>query len=328
MMSVLTRFGGVALLLIAALLSAEAQSPGQVRRIGFLSSGSSNAPAPVHEAFRQGLRELGWVEGENIVIDYRFADGHTRLPARAAELVRLKVDIIVALATPATAAAKKASGTIPIVMIGVGDPIGSGFVSSLAQPGGNVTGVTYTAAGVEIIAKQLELLVEAVPNVGRVAVLSNPTNQNHRAWMKELKDAGQSLGIQLQPLEVSDANDFDGAFVAMAKHRTGALLVMPDPLFILHRTRLAALAAKNRVASLGYREFVEAGGLMSYGPSLPDLGRRAAAYADRILKGAKPADLPVEQPTKLELVISLRTARALGLPIPQRILLRADHVIE
>jgi putative ABC transport system substrate-binding protein len=180
----------------------------------------------------------------------------------------------------------------------------------------------------EIFAKQLELLAEAVPKVSRVAVLSNPTNQNHPVWMKEIRDAGRSLGVQLQLLEASRPNELDGAFAAMAKERAGALLVVADSLFILHRTRVAVLAAKNRLPSLGYRELVEAGGLMSYGPSLPDLGRRAAAYADKILKGAKPADLPVEQPTRLDLVINLKTARALGLTIPQRLLVRADQVID
>jgi putative ABC transport system substrate-binding protein len=312
--------------LLVALLNAEAQPAPKVHRIGFLSSGSSLSP--VHEGFRQGLRELGWIEGQNVVIDYRFADGHDRLPAPAADLVRLKVDIIVALATPATAAVKNATATIPIVMIGAGDPVGSGFIASLARPGGNVTGVTYTGGGMRVLAKQLELLVEAVPKVSRIAVLSNPTNQNHPVWMKEIRDAGRSLGVQLQLLEARGPNEFEGVFAAMTKERAGALLVMADALFIGHRTRVAALAAKNRLPSLGYREIVEAGGLMSYGPSLPDLGRHAAAYVDKILKGAKPADLPVEQPTKLELVINLRAARALGFTIPPRLLVRADQIID
>ncbi len=328
MTSAVTRLAGAALLLLALPLSAEAQPAGKVQRIAFLSSGSSKAPSPVLEGFRQGLGELGWVEGQNIVIDYRFADGHDRLPALAAELVRLKVDIIVALATPATAVAKNATGTIPIVMIGAGDPVGSGFIASLARPGGNVTGLTYSGAGMAIFGKQLELLMEAVPKVSRVAILSNPTNPNHPAWMKEIKDAGRSLGVQLQLLEVRDPAEFDGAFAAIAKERAAALLVVADSMFIVHRTRLANLAAKSRLPSLGYRELVKAGGLMSYGPSLPDLGRRAATYVDKILKGAKPADLPVEQPTRLDLVINLKTARALGLRIPQRLLVRADQVID
>src|SRR5262245_4083025 len=307
-----------ALLVLAGPLTPQAQPVGKVYRIGLLSNTSLNGPQPISDGLRQGLREHGWVEGQNILIDYRFADDRLdRLPALAAELVRLKVDIIVAPATPTTAAAKNATQTIPIVMIGIGDPVGSGFGMSLARPGGNVTGLTYSGAGMEIVGKQLELLVEAVPKVRRVAILSNPT-----------KDAGRSLGVQLQLLEASGPSEFDGAFAAMAKERAGALLLLPDSLFILHRTRIAALVAKNRLPALGYRELVEAGALMSYGPSLSDLGRRAATYVDKILKGVKPADLPVEQPTKLELVINLRTTRALGLAVPQTLLVRANQVID
>jgi len=314
--------------LLAAPLAAEAQQAGKVYRIGYLSAGSDTSNPRVREAFRQGLRELGWVEGQNIIIEYRWAEGRfDRLPDLAAELVRLKVDIIVAPATPAAAAAKKATGAIPIVMIGVGDPVGTGFVASLARPGGNITGSSYSV-GLEIIAKQLELLKEAVPKVRRVAILSNPTNPAHPLWMSEIKDAGRSLGVQLQFPEAQGPTEFDGAFAAMAKERAGALLVMADGMFMLHRTRLADLAAKSRLPSLGYRELVEAGGLMSYGPSLPDLWRRAATFVDKILKGAKPADLPVEQPAKFELVINLKTAKALGLTIPPSLLARADQVIE
>src|SRR5215510_3690449 len=318
-----------ALLVLAGPLTPQAQPVGKVYRIGLLSNTSLNGPQPISDGLRQGLREHGWVEGQNILIDYRFADDRLdRLPGLAAELVRLKVDIIVAPATPTTAAAKNATQTIPIVMIGIGDPVGSGFVMSLARPGGNVTGLTYSGAGMEIVGKQLELLVEAVPKVRRVAVLSNPSNQNHPAWMKEIKDAGRSLGAELQLLEASGPHEFDGAFAAMAKERAGALLLLADSLFILHQTRIAALVAKNRLPALGYRELVEAGALMSYGPSLSDLGRRAATYVDKILKGIKPADLPVEQPTKLELVINLKAAKALGLTIPQSILTRADEIIQ
>ncbi len=329
MTSTVTRLAAAAaLLLLAAPLTPDAQPAGKVHRIGYLSSGSSTVTPHVIEAFRQGLRELGWVEGQNIVIAYRFAEyKYDRLPDLAAELVRLKVDIIVAPATPAAAAAKKATGTIPIVMIGVGDPVGTGFVASLARPGGNVTGSSYSV-GLEIYAKHLELLKEAVPKVRRVAILSNPTNPAHALWMSEIKDAGRSLGVQLQFLEARGPTEFDGAFAAMAKERAGALLVVADGMFMLHRTRLADLAAKSRLPSLGYKELVEAGGLMSYGPSLPDLWRRAATFVDKILKGAKPADLPVEQPAKFELVINVKTARALGFTIPQRLLVRADQVIE
>ena len=323
------RLAVATLLLLVAPASAQNQPAGKVHRVGFLSSASPGTPSPVPEGFRKGLHELGWIEGQNILIDYRLADGHDRLPAYAAELVRAQVDIIVALATPATAAAKNATKTIPIVMIGTGDPVGSGFIASLARPGGNVTGLTYSGAGMGILAKQLELLIEAVPKVSRVAILSNPTNPNHARWMREIRDAGRSLRLQLQFLGVDSPDDFEGAFTAMAKERAGAVLVVADSIFIRNSTRLAALTAKARLPSFAqYREIVEVGGLMSYAPSLPDLGRRAATYADKILKGAKPADLPVEQPTRLELVISLKTARALGLTIPPAFLVRADQIIE
>jgi putative ABC transport system substrate-binding protein len=304
------------LVLLAVSLSAEAQPAGKVYRIGFLSSAA--APSPVHEGFRQGLRERGWIEGQNVVIESRFANGHDRLPARAADLVRLKADIIVALATPATSAAKNATATIPIVMIAATDPVKSGFIASLGRPGG----------GMAILGKQVEFLMEAIPRVTRVAVLSNPTNQNHHIAMREIKEAGRLQGVQLQLLEASSPNEFEGVFTAMARERASALFLMTDALFIAHRTRIAALAAKNRLPLLGFPEIVEIGGLMSYGPNLLDLGKRASTYVDKILNGAKPADLPVEQPTTLELVINSTTARTLGLTIPQGLLLRADQVIE
>ncbi len=315
---------------LAAPLAAEAQQAGKVHRIGYLSGSSATAQSHFIEAFRQGLRELGWVEGQNIVIDYRFAEGRfDRLPDLAAELVRLKVDIIVgAGGTPPAAAAKNATGTIPIVMIAVGDPVGQGLIASLARPGGNVTGVTLNA-GLEIVGKQLELLKETVPKVRRVAILSNPANPAHAPSIREVKVAARSLGVELQLLEARGPDEFDGAFAAMAKERVGALLVVLDPMFNLHRTRLADLAAKSRLpAAYGFRENVAAGGLMSYGSSMRDLFRRSATFVDKILKGAKPADLPVEQPTKFELVINMKTAKALGLTIPQALLIRADEVIE
>jgi len=286
--------------------------------------------SPFLGAFRQGLRELGWVEGQNIVIDYRYAEGRfDRLPDLAAELVQLKVDIIVAVATQGVAAAKNATETIPIVMIsGSADPVGLGFIASLARPGGNVTGLSFSV-GPEISGKQLELLKEIVPKVRRVAILSNPATPIQPRFLREVTLAAQSLAVQLQLLEGRGPNEFDGAFAAMAKERVGALLVVADSLFIFHRTRLADLAARSRLpAAYGVREHVEAGGLMSYGPSLRDLFRRGATYVDKILKGAKPADLPVEQPTQFELVINLKTAKALGLTIPQSLLQRADEVIQ
>ena len=281
-----TRLAAACFLLLATQLSASGQPP-RVHRIGFLAS--SSGPTVVHEGFRQG-REVGWIEGQNFVIDYRFADGHDRLPALAAELVRLKPDVVLALATPATAAAKNATRTIPIVMIGVGDAVSSGFVASLARPGGNVTGVGYSGGDLGILKKQLELLIEAVPKVSRVAILSNPTNPNHPRWMKELKDAGQTLRVQLQLMEVRSPDDFDGAFAAMTKERAGARLVVADAIFIGHRARLAALFAKTRLPSFAqYKELVEAGGLMSYAPSLPYLARsrcsRPAAERSVRLRG-------------------------------------------
>jgi putative ABC transport system substrate-binding protein len=285
--------------------------------------------SPYLDTFRQGLRELGWVEGQNIVIDYRYAEGRfDRLPDLAAELVRLKVDIIVAVPTPAAVAAKKATETIPIVAISVGDPVGLGLIASLARPGGNLTGLSYSV-GLEIAGKGLELLKETVPKVRRVAILSNPGNPFQPLAITEVNVAARSLGVQLQLLEARGPNELDGAFAAMATERVGALLVVADSLFLLQRTRLADLAARSRLpAAYGLREIVEAGGLMSYGPSVRDLYRRGATFVDKILKGAKPGDLPVEQPTKFELVINLKTAKALGLTIPPSLLGRADEVIQ
>jgi putative ABC transport system substrate-binding protein len=264
-------------------LTADAQQPGKVALIGFLATSTSF----LLDAFRQGLRELGWVEGQNFVIDYRSAEGRfDRLPDLAAQLVRLKVDIIVAVAPPGAAAAKNATETIPIVMIAGGaDPVGLGFIASLARPGGNITGLSYSA-GPEIVGKRLELLKETVPKVRRVAILSNPANPSHPLFIREVNVAARSLGVQLQLLEVRGPNEFDGAFAAMAKERVGALLVVEDGVFIFHRTRLAALAARSRLPTAYAREHVEAGGLMSYGPSIRDLFRRSATYVDKILKGA------------------------------------------
>jgi ABC-type uncharacterized transport system substrate-binding protein len=314
---------------LVAPLAAEAQQPAKVPRIGFLSAVTSGV-SPVLDAFRQGLRELGWVEGQNIVVDYRLTEGRPdRLPDLAGELVQLKVNIIVAEATQGVSAAKNATTTIPIVMIsGSADPVGLGFVTSLARPGGNVTGLSYSV-GPEIVGKELGLLKEMVPKVRRVAILSNPANPVQPLLIREVKGAARSLGVQLQHLEVRGPNDFEGAFAAMANERAGALLVVADAELIFHRKRLADLAARSRLpAAYGVRASVEAGGLMSYGPSVRDLFQRSATFVDRILKGAKPADLPVEQPTKFELVINLKTAKALGLTVPPALLARADQVIE
>jgi len=281
-------------------------------------------------AFRQGLRELGWVEGQNLVIEYRFAEGRLdRLPDLAAELIRLKVDILVVHSTPGASAAKSATEAIPVVMISVGDPVGLGLIASLSRPGGNLTGLSYSAFGLEIIGKQLELFKETIPKIRRVAILSNGANPIQPLAIREVNVAARSLGVRVQVMEVRSATEFDNAFSTMAKERVGGLLVVPDSMFVFQRTRLADLAARTGLPIVyGWREHAEVGGLMSYGPDLSDLFRRGATYVDKILKGAKPAELPVEQPTKFELVINLKTAKALGLTIPQTLLLRADQVIE
>jgi len=281
------------------------------------------------EAFRQGLRELGWVEGQNIIIDYRFAEGRLdRLPDLADELVRLKVDVIVAGPTPPAVAARNATRTIPIVMTNAAEPVELGLVTSLARPRGNVTGLAWSV-NLEIIGKGIEMLKETVPKVRRVAVLANPANPGNVLAVRDVKAAARSSGVQLQILEARGPGDLDGVFAAMAKERVEALLVLADSMLTLHRARIADFAAKNRLPSMhGLREEVEAGGLMSYGPTLVANFRRAATYVDKILKGAKPADLPIEQPTTFELVINLKTAKALGLTVPQSLLVRADEIIQ
>jgi len=319
--------------LLAAPLAAEAQQAAKVTRIGYLSPNLAASPH-LPEAFRQGLRDLGYVEGRNVVIEYRDAEGKPeRLPALAAELVALKVDVIVAPAsTLAALTAMQATKTIPIVFAGVGDPVTSGLVTSLARPGGNVTGLT--GLGPELVGKRLELLTQAVPGVSRVAVLSRPGALGERTdkdMLKGVEGAGRALGVRLQFVEARGRGpeDFDRAFSDMTRARASALTVLPSAMFFNERRRLVDLAAKNRLPAVyPLREFVDAGGLMSYGPNFADLFRRAATYVDKILKGAKPGDLPVEQPTKFELVINLKTAKALGLTIPQSLLGRADQVIE
>ena len=304
-----------------------AQPVRKIPRIGYLSTGSRGSR--FHEAFQEGLRELGWVEGQNIAIEYRFADGKfDRLPELAAELVRLKVDIIVAQPTPAALAARSATGSIPIVMINVGDPVGVGLVASLARPAGNVSGTAFDV-GLETFGKALEVLKEAVPKAERVAILTNPGNPAQALAITSVETTAQSLGLRLLFLEARVPDDFGRVFAEIAKERVDALLVVAESLFMLHRTALADLALKYRLPTMfGIRENVVAGGLMSYGPSLAQNSRRAAAFADKILKGAKPADLPVEQPTKFELVINAKTAKALGLTIAPSLLLRADEVIQ
>jgi putative ABC transport system substrate-binding protein len=312
--------------LLAAPLAAGAQQPEKVWRIGLLSPASQGLGI---EAFREGLRALGYVEGHNIVIEYRSAEGRfDRLPDLAAQLVRLKVDIIVAVVTQASLAAKNATGTIPIVMLAVGDPVGAGLVASLARPGGNVTGTSRLA--VEIAGKSLEMLKQVVPKLRLVAVIWNPANAVFQAQMvKETEVAARALGIQLQMFAARDSEEIDRAFEAVTRERAAALTVIVDPVFIAYRTRIAALAVKSRLPSVSaFEEYAEAGGLMAYAANFSEPGRRTASYVDKILKGAKPADLPVEEATKFELVINLKTAKALGLTIPPSLLQRADQVIE
>ncbi len=323
MFAVLFAFG-----ILLAPLAAEAQQPAKIPRIGLLSPFSPSATALWHEAFRRGLRDLGWVEGKNISIEYRYSEGRNdRVPDLAADLVRLKVDIIVAATSTAALAAKHATRAIPIVMASAGDPVGSGLVESLARPGGNITGLTMIAP--ELTGKRLELLKEIVPKLSRVAVLWNPQGPASTLSWKEIQLPARELGVQLHSLEVRSSNDFDKAFKDASRARAGALAIMPDPVFVTNLKQIADFSAKSRLPSIFHlREFVDSGGLLAYGTDRSDLFRRAATYVDKILKGAKPADLPVEQPTKFELVINLKTAKAIGVTIPQSILIRADQVIQ
>lgn len=314
--------------LFAAPLAAQTQASGKVPRVGYVFSRVSSADQRVWDAARQGLRELGYVEGQNITVEVRWAEGRSeRLPDLVAELVRLKVDVLVVGGTPAALAAKNATRTIPIVFLGVGDPVGSGLVASLARPGSNLTGLSLLNPGVS--GKRLELLKECLPGISRVAVLTNPGNPIHAVYWRETLTAAQTLGLQLQPMKVRAPEDFDEAFRAAISGRASALVAFDDPLTVAHRARLVALAARYRLPSMyGFREFPDVGGLLSYGPNLLDQYVRTATYVDRIFKGARPADLPVEQPTKFELIINRRTAETLGLAIPPSVLVRADQVIE
>ena len=310
-------------ILLAPLATDAQQAARKMPRIGYLFTGLF----PLEE-LRQGLHEFGYVEGQNIAIEYRSAEGHLdRLPTLAAELVRLKVDVIVAPGQAAVQAAKQATKTIPIVTMGGFDPVATGLVASLARPGGNITGTITLSA--ELIGKRLELLKETLPTVSRVAVLTSSANPASASWLKETDGAARSLGLQLQFLEVRVLSDFDSAFAAAIRERARALIELPSPIFHQNRKQIVDFAVQRRLPTLFHsRDFVDAGGLMSYGANSTDLRRRAAAYVDKILKGAKPEDLPVEQPTRFELVINLKTAKALGLTIPQSILIRADKLIE
>ena len=311
-------------------LAARAQAPNSVRHVGILSPFSpSIGPSPAFQAFRRTLHDLGWMEGRNIVLDYRWAEGHAdRLPKLANELAGLKPDLIFSeWGTPGALAAKNASGRIPIVFAGVGDAVGVGLVASLARPGGSVTGSTFISE--ETIAKQFEFLKEAVPSLARVAVLVNPSNPVYGVLLEASEGPVRALHLRMQRLGVQSADDFDGVFDAAAREHADGLVVLRDTVIVMNMSRLLELAAKRRLPTMyGLREFVDAGGLMSYGPDLRDMYRRAAHVVDKILRGADPINVPVEQATRFELVINLKTAKTLGLEIPPTLLARADEVIE
>ncbi len=316
--------------LLAAPLAAEGQPAGKLYRIGFLGVASPSDPRVQRffEAFRNGLAELGYVEGRNIAIESRWAAGkYELLPSLAADLVRLKMDVIVTAAVPAIQAAKEATSTIPIVMAVVVDPVATGLVASLARPGGNITGLSVMTP--ELVGKQLEMLKEIVPKASRVAVLSNPANPGNPPQLRAAERAARTLGMRLQSLEARRPGEIDSAFAAMTREGAGAVVVLVDVMFIDQRTRIVDLAATRRLPAVyGLADYVGAGGLMAYAPSLLDNYRRSAVYVDKILRGANPGDLPIEQPTKFELVINLKTVKALGLTIPPSLLQRADQVIE
>jgi putative tryptophan/tyrosine transport system substrate-binding protein len=319
----------IAVLTLCAMLYAlgipvEAQQAKKVSRIGYLTQGAPSTSSLAVKALREGLRELGYVEGQNIIIEYRYAESRTeRFPELAADLVRLKVDVIVASGTRANLAAKKATGAIPIVMANSDDPLGSGLVESLARPGGNVTG--FSSMGQELGGKRLELFREAFPKVRRLAFLWNAVSNS---LLRETQTAAQTLGFKILSLEVRGPEDFDGAFSLLTRERSDGLFTFTSAFMTANRKRIVEFAAKNRVPAIYHNEqFVEDGGLMSYATSIRDLHHRAATYVDKILKGAKPADLPVEQPIRFEFVINLKTAKQIGLTIPPNVLARADKVI-
>ncbi len=315
--------------LLVAALTVEAQPTTTVPRIGFVEAGSRSANQHLLDAFRRGLRDLRYVEGQNIVIEDRWAEGRAdRFPELIAELLRLKVDVIVVASTPGASAAKKSTSRIPVVVWGVSDPVGIGIVASLARPGGNITGV---ALGTEdgLPGKRVELLKDAVPSLTRAAALWNPDARSLEPQVKELRAAATALKIALTTFEVRNAGDFDGVFRAISQAHVGGLIVVADPLTFRHRENIVRLATQARLPTMfGFSEFARIGGLMAFGPSVPDQAFRAAAFVGKILQGAKPADLPVEQPTRFELVINIRTAKALGITIPPSLLLRADQTIE
>ncbi len=308
--------------------AARAQPAEKVSKIGFLGNSTAALEANLVGPFREGLRELGYVEGRNALIEYRWAEGkYERLPGLVADLVALKVEVIVTAGTPASIAVKKNAPATPLVMVAVGDPVGTGLVATLARPGGNITGVSSIAPQLE--GKRLELLREVLPGVSHIAVLWNPDNPFHVGSLREMRAAAQALGIRVHLQGIRVAADLPAAFTAILRERPEALLVLADRIFLHNRVRIMDFAAQHRLPGIhAYRELVEAGGLMSFGPSYEDMHRRAAYFVDKILKGAKPADLPVEQPSTFVLVVNLRAAKALGIAMPQSVILRADQVIE
>jgi putative tryptophan/tyrosine transport system substrate-binding protein len=319
----ITLLGGAA----AMPLTARAQQPGKVPRLGYLGFGPASAYDTRLEALRAGLRDLGYVEGKNIVIEFRWADRVDQLPALAAELVRMKVDVIFASSSTLVEPARQATQTIPIVFSNHADPVGIGHVASLPRPGGNITGLSMLLT--DLVAKELEILSEALPQAKRIGVLWNPTTPSHTPAVRAVEDAAKKLGVKLILVPVRVAGDFDAAFGTMVQEGAAGFLVVPSPLSTSYRTKLAELALKNRLPAMyGHKDYVEAGGLMSYGADIVDLNRRAAAYIDKILKGARPGDLPVEQASKYQLVFNLKTAKALSFQIPPTLLARADEVIE
>jgi ABC-type uncharacterized transport system substrate-binding protein len=313
---------------LAWALPVRAQLPRTMYRIGFLGNSTAALESNLIEAFRQGLRDLRYEEGRNITIEYRWAEGkYERFPALIAELVALKIDVMVTAGTPAALAVKKAAISVPLVMAAIGDPVGVGLVPSLARPTGNITGLSGMATDLE--GKRLQLLGEVVKGLSHVAVIWNPLNAFQKISVSQLNAAGKTLKIKVQPVAVGVTEDLDPAFATLGKDKPQALVILADRIFLHNRARLMDFAMQNRLPGVyAYRELVEAGGLMSYGPSYEDLHRRAAGYVDKILKGAKPADLPIEEPNKFDLVINRRAAEALGLTIPASILARADEVIE
>ena len=319
----------VALAVAGSVLPLAARTqPSKVFRIGFLGNSTAALEANLVSPFREGLRDRGYVEGRNVVVEYRWAEGnYGRFPKLVAELAALDVDLIVTAGTPASLAVKRVAPTIPLVMVAVGDPVGTGLVESLAHPGGNATGLTSIAPDLE--GKRLELLSEIVPDLSSVSILWNPANPFHISAEKNARAAAKMLHIKVHSAAVRTAAEFDPAFESIASAHPGALIMLADRVFLHNRARIVEFAAHNRIPAVyAYRELVDAGGLMSFGPNYADMHRRAASYVDRILKGAKPGDLPIELPTKFELVINLNAAKALGLTIPRTVLLRADEVVQ